>query len=115
MRTVMSAAAGNAAAKGQVRRCRRWLVDADHSGTVANAGRSVHDDFMMRHENHDAVRTRLRLYADRVFECRADAEIWFADPNPALGGQAPEALMATENGRRAVELVLRRIDYGDYS
>jgi uncharacterized protein (DUF2384 family) len=37
------------------------------------------------------------------------------EPNPALGTRLPIDLLVTDEGTRAVETVLRRIDYGDYS
>ena len=43
------------------------------------------------------------------------AETWLSETNPALGNRIPADLLLTDEGSRAVETVLRRIDYGDYS
>lgn len=58
---------------------------------------------------------RLKAYAAEVFDSAEDAEIWLNEKNPSLGGEAPIALMLTDDGARRVETILRRIDYGDYS
>lgn len=57
---------------------------------------------------------RIKAYAREVFEDAATAEIWLAEPNPALADRAPSELLVTDEGARTVEAVLRRIDYGDY-
>lgn len=43
---------------------------------------------------------------------RGKADIWMERATSALGGQPPMALLATESGARAVELLLGRIDHG---
>lgn len=43
---------------------------------------------------------------------RDKADIWMTRPAAPLGGQAPMALLATESGARAVELLLGRINHG---
>lgn len=58
---------------------------------------------------------RVKSYAREVFEDREIAETWMREPNPALGGRSPDDLVVTDEGTRAIETVLRRIDYGDYS
>lgn len=58
---------------------------------------------------------RLKAYAAEVFDSAEDAEIWLNEKNPSLGGEAPIALLLTDDGARRVETILRRIDYGDYS
>jgi putative toxin-antitoxin system antitoxin component (TIGR02293 family) len=58
---------------------------------------------------------RVKAHAQDVFEDAATAEVWLNEPNPALGARLPIELLVTDEGTRAVETVLRRIDYGDYS
>ena len=43
---------------------------------------------------------------------RDKAGIWLERATTALGGQPPMAMLATESGARAVELLLGRIDHG---
>jgi putative toxin-antitoxin system antitoxin component (TIGR02293 family) len=43
---------------------------------------------------------------------REKADLWMERTTTALAGQAPMALLATESGARAVELLLGRIDHG---
>jgi putative toxin-antitoxin system antitoxin component (TIGR02293 family) len=43
---------------------------------------------------------------------REKADVWMERTTTALAGQAPMALLATESGARAVELLLGRIDHG---
>ena len=50
-----------------------------------------------------------------MFEDTRVAEAWLSEANPALGNRVPAELLLTDEGTRAVETVLRRIDYGDYS
>jgi putative toxin-antitoxin system antitoxin component (TIGR02293 family) len=57
----------------------------------------------------------IKAYAQAVFEDASTAEVWLTEPNPALGTRLPIDLLVTDEGTRAVETVLRRIDYGDYS
>ena len=57
---------------------------------------------------------RVKAYATDVFDSEDGAETWLQEPNPALGAEAPINLLATDDGARRVEIVLRRIDYGDY-
>ena len=57
----------------------------------------------------------MKAYAANVFDSEDGAEIWLHEQNPALGAEAPIDLLVTDDGARRVEIVLRRIDYGDYS
>ena len=57
----------------------------------------------------------MKAYAADVFDSEDDAEAWLHEPNPALDAKAPIDLLVTDDGARRVEIVLRRIDYGDYS
>ena len=68
-------------------------------------------------EEADQVARLLRIkdYAREVFEDIGAAETWLSETNPALGNRIPADLLLTDEGSRAVETVLRRIDYGDYS
>ena len=55
---------------------------------------------------------RIQAIADEVFDTRDAAHAWLRQPNGALGGQAPLALLDTEEGGRLVEAVLGRIAHG---
>ena len=58
---------------------------------------------------------RIESYASEVFEDAEVAKTWLSEANPALGNRVPADLLLTDEGARAVESVLSRIDYGDYS
>jgi putative toxin-antitoxin system antitoxin component (TIGR02293 family) len=79
--------------------------------------RKVRESRKLTRDEADQVARLLRIkaYARDVFEDAETAETWLAEPNPALGGRLPGQLLVTDEGTRAVETVLRRIDYGDYS
>jgi putative toxin-antitoxin system antitoxin component (TIGR02293 family) len=79
--------------------------------------RKVREGRMLSREEADQVARLLRIkgYAREVFEDIGMAETWLSEANPALGNRAPAELLLTDEGTRAVEAVLRRIDYGDYS
>lgn len=55
---------------------------------------------------------RIQAMADEVFGDRQEARLWLREKNGALGGQAPLALLDTEEGGRLVEAVLGRIAHG---
>lgn len=55
---------------------------------------------------------RLQAIADDVFGDCQQARFWLRENNGALGGQAPLALLDTEEGGRLVETVLGRIAHG---
>jgi putative toxin-antitoxin system antitoxin component (TIGR02293 family) len=58
---------------------------------------------------------RIVALAKHYLGNEATATRWLKQPNRALGGQAPLALMDTEVGARAVENVLGRVAYGGVS
>lgn len=53
--------------------------------------------------------------AQQVFEGDEKASAWFKEPNRALGGERPLALLDTEAGSQQVVTVLKRLEYGVYS
>lgn len=55
---------------------------------------------------------RINARAEEVFGNRDKAALWLERPTSALNGKAPVAMLATESGARAVELLLDRINYG---
>jgi len=55
---------------------------------------------------------RIQALADEVLGRRDEARAWLREPNGALGGQLPLALLDTEEGGRQVEAVLGRIAHG---
>jgi putative toxin-antitoxin system antitoxin component (TIGR02293 family) len=79
--------------------------------------RKVREGRKLSREEADQVARLLRLkgYAAEVFDDADLAESWLSEANPALGERVPADLLLTDEGSRAVETVLRRIDYGDYS
>jgi putative toxin-antitoxin system antitoxin component (TIGR02293 family) len=79
--------------------------------------RKVREGRKLTREEADQVARLLRIkgYAAEVFEDAKLAETWLSETNPALGERVPADLLLTDEGTRAVEAVLRRIDYGDYS
>ena len=79
--------------------------------------RKVREGRKLSREEADQVARLLRIkgYAREVFEDTGVAETWLSEANPALGNRVPAELLLTDEGTRAVETVLRRIDYGDYS
>ena len=78
--------------------------------------RKVREGRRLSREEADQVARLLRIkgYATEVFEDADVAETWLSEANPALGNRVPADLLLTDEGTRAVEAVLRRIDYGDY-
>jgi putative toxin-antitoxin system antitoxin component (TIGR02293 family) len=79
--------------------------------------RKVRENRKLSREEADQVARLLRIkgYAAEVFDNADVAETWLSEANPALGSRVPADLLLTDEGTRAVETVLRRIDYGDYS
>lgn len=79
--------------------------------------RKVREGRQLSREEADQVARLLRIkgYAREVFEDAEVAETWLSEANPALANRVPADLLLTDEGTRAVETVLRRIDYGDYS
>lgn len=84
---------------------------------ASTLARKVREGRKLAREEADQVARLLRVkaYAAEIFESTEVAETWLRDPNPALGDRLPAELLVTDEGTRAVETVLRRIDYGDYS
>ncbi len=79
--------------------------------------RKVREGRKLSREEADQVARLLRIkgYAADVFDDTDVAATWLSEANPALGDRVPADLLLTDEGTRAVETVLRRIDYGDYS
>jgi putative toxin-antitoxin system antitoxin component (TIGR02293 family) len=79
--------------------------------------RKVREGRKLSREEADQVARLLRIksYAAEVFHDAGLADAWLSEANPALGDRVPADLLLTDEGSRAVETVLRRIDYGDYS
>lgn len=68
---------------------------------------------LSREQSDLAVRlARIQAIADEVFGTRQEAHAWVREPNGALAGQPPLALLDTEEGGRLVEAVLGRIAHG---
>lgn len=58
--------------------------------------------------------TPIDALAERVFGSEAAARAWLDAPNPALSHAVPSRMLHAEAGRRQVEQVLTRIEYGVY-
>ncbi len=58
---------------------------------------------------------RVTLLAEHVLEAPARARAWLREPVPALGGERPVDLLDTDEGARAVEEALLRIEYGFFA
>ena len=58
---------------------------------------------------------RIAAEAARILGDEEAAVGWLRDPNVALGGEMPMALLRTDIGARQVEQILGRIEYGVYS
>jgi putative toxin-antitoxin system antitoxin component (TIGR02293 family) len=58
---------------------------------------------------------RATLLAEHVLEGAAQARAWLREPVPALGGERPVDLLDTDEGARAVEEILLRIEYGFFA
>jgi putative toxin-antitoxin system antitoxin component (TIGR02293 family) len=84
---------------------------------ASTLARKVRERRKLAREEADQVARllRIKVRAREVFEDAATAEAWLNEPNPALANRVPVELLVTDEGTRAVETVLRRIDYGDYS
>jgi putative toxin-antitoxin system antitoxin component (TIGR02293 family) len=64
-------------------------------------------------ETDKALRLRrIAKHATRVFGDSAKAHRWLRKPKRILNGETPAAFLASEEGARIVEEMLRRIDYG---
>ena len=84
---------------------------------ASTIARKVREGRKLARDEADQIARFLRIksYACKVFDDAEVAETWLSEPNPALGSRVPTELLFTDEGTRAVETVLRRIDYGDYS
>jgi putative toxin-antitoxin system antitoxin component (TIGR02293 family) len=84
---------------------------------ASTLARKVREGRKLSREEADQVARLLRIkaYAAEVFEDPEVAQTWLMEANPALGDRIPAELLVTDQGTRAVETILRRIDYGDYS
>jgi len=58
---------------------------------------------------------RATLLAEHVLEGSAQARAWLRGPVPALGGERPVDLLDTDEGGRAVEETLLRMEYGFFA
>ncbi len=84
---------------------------------ASTLARKVREGRKLSREEADQVARLLRIkaYAAEVFEDPEVAETWLSEANPALGNRARRSCWSPTRAARAVETVLRRIDYGDYS
>ncbi len=93
------------------------VIDDDEIETYFIPRRTLyarrHKATLSREQSDLVVRlARIQALADEVFGRRDEARAWLREPNGALGGQPPLALLDTEEGGRLVEAVLGRISHG---
>jgi len=71
----------------------------------------------LRTEEADGIARLVRVvrHARDVFENDETANRWLRLPNPALGGEIPMRMAATDVGAREVETILARIEHGIFS
>lgn len=62
-----------------------------------------------------AMIDRLLDFAGAVFGDKEKAHLWLRTPNPSLENERPFDLIHNESGRRMIETLLGRIQYGIYS
>jgi putative toxin-antitoxin system antitoxin component (TIGR02293 family) len=58
---------------------------------------------------------RVATLAEQVFGDRAKAHRWLRKPKRELQGETPLAYLASENGARIIEEMLRRIEHGIFA
>lgn len=71
----------------------------------------------LKTEEADGIARLLRVvkHAREVFDDDGLADRWLRLPNPALNGEIPIRMAATDLGAREVEAVLTRIEHGVFS
>jgi putative toxin-antitoxin system antitoxin component (TIGR02293 family) len=80
------------------------------------ARRRSDDELLTIEETDKALRLRrIAMLAEQVFADRAKAHRWLRKPKRQLQGEAPLAYLASENGARIVEEMLRRIEHGIFA
>jgi uncharacterized protein (DUF2384 family) len=62
-------------------------------------------------EPEHRAKEQIVRHAEKTFGAEK-AQLWLDRKTPALGGEAPRALLRTEEGRFAVEQLLARVDHG---
>jgi putative toxin-antitoxin system antitoxin component (TIGR02293 family) len=80
------------------------------------ARRRSDDELLTIEETDKALRLkRIAMLAEQVFTDRTKAHRWLRKPKRQLQGEAPLAYLASENGARIVEEMLRRIEHGVFA
>jgi putative toxin-antitoxin system antitoxin component (TIGR02293 family) len=80
------------------------------------ARRRSDDELLTIEETDKALRlSRIAMLAEQIFADRAKAHRWLRKPKRQLQGEAPLAYLASENGARIVEEMLRRIEHGIFA
>lgn len=79
--------------------------------------RRVQLDQPLQVSEADAIARLLRVtaFANKVLGDEERATRWLTKPNPSLNNKIPLDMAETDVGAREVEIVLKRIAYGDYS
>jgi putative toxin-antitoxin system antitoxin component (TIGR02293 family) len=80
------------------------------------ARRRSDDELLTVEETDKALRLkRIAILAEQVFGDPAKAYRWLRKPKRSLSGETPLAYLASENGARVVEEMLRRIEHGIFA
>lgn len=80
------------------------------------ARRRSDNELLTIEETDKALRLeRIATLAGKVFGDRTKANRWLRKPKRGLAGETPLAYLASENGARVVEEMLRRIEHGIFA
>ena len=80
------------------------------------ARRRSEDELLTVEETDKALRLkRIATLAEQIFVDAAKAQRWMRKPKRFLAGETPLAYLASENGARVVEEMLRRIEHGIFA
>jgi putative toxin-antitoxin system antitoxin component (TIGR02293 family) len=80
------------------------------------ARRRSDNELLTVEETDKALRLkRIATLAEQVFGDRAKANRWMRKPKRSLVGETPLTYLASENGARVVEEMLRRIEHGIFA
>jgi putative toxin-antitoxin system antitoxin component (TIGR02293 family) len=80
------------------------------------ARRRSENELLTVEETDKALRLkRIATLAEKVFGDPTKAQRWMRKPKRSLAGETPLAYLASENGARVVEEMLRRIEHGIFA
>jgi putative toxin-antitoxin system antitoxin component (TIGR02293 family) len=95
---------------------REELIRALRVGRASIFRRLASKQHLAPDDSQKLVRlARASLLAEHVLEGPVQARAWLREPVPALGGERPVDLLDTDEGARAVEEALLRIEFGFFA